>query len=67
MGILDNEKIKTLREKMKLTQEQAALEAGFKSKQYWYEVESGRRESVSLNTLEKFAKVLGVKAKSLLK
>lgn len=64
---LDIAKIKQLREAMPLTQEQAAQRAGFSSRQKWNDIENGRRMNLSIETLEKIASVLGVKARDLLK
>ena len=64
---IDIEKIKRLREKVGLTMGQAATKAGFASRQQWYQVESGRRENMTVQTLEKVASVLGCRAKDLLK
>jgi transcriptional regulator with XRE-family HTH domain len=64
---LDIAKIKTLREAIPLTQEQAARRAGFSSRQKWNDIENGRRMNLSIETLEKIAGVLGVKARDLLK
>jgi transcriptional regulator with XRE-family HTH domain len=64
---LDTDKIKYLREKLGLTQEQAAERAGFKTRQAWNNIESGRQASISLATLEKIASALGTTAKKLLK
>jgi transcriptional regulator with XRE-family HTH domain len=63
---VDYQKIKTLREKKGWTQEEAAKAAGFKSRQSWHQVESGDHVP-RLDTLEKIADALGVKAKDLLK
>jgi transcriptional regulator with XRE-family HTH domain len=65
MGV-DFAKIKRLREDNKLTQDEAARKAGFKSRQAWNNVERGR-QSPTVDTLERIAKALGVKAKDLLK
>jgi transcriptional regulator with XRE-family HTH domain len=65
--MLDVQKIKQLREKLELTQEQAAMKAGLKTRQRWNAIESGREASINLVTLGKVAKALGVKAKDLLK
>ncbi len=59
-------RIKELREKLKLTQEAAAKAAGLHSKQAWNNIESGRQTNLTLDTLEKVAKALHVKAKELL-
>lgn len=65
MGV-DFNKIKSLREKLGLTMEQAADAAGFSGRQAWYNVESGRQPDLRISTLEAIAKALGVSAKSLL-
>ena len=65
MGI-DYEKIRALREKLDLSQEQAAKAAGFKGRATWNHYETGRREP-RLTVLEKIAAALGVKARDLLK
>lgn len=67
--MVDIAKITAIREKRKLSQIQAAERAGI-SPQQWNNIESGRtgaKRGVSLPTLEKIAKALGVKAKDLLK
>ena len=66
-SMLDVAKIKSLREKRGLTQEQAAEKSGFGTRQRWNDVESGRKSNVSIDTLDKIAATLGVKAKDLLK
>ena len=63
---LDLEKIRQLRERKGLTQEAAAKLAGFRSRQAWNNIESGR-QSPRLDTLERIAAALGVKARDLLK
>jgi transcriptional regulator with XRE-family HTH domain len=67
MGILDTAKIRTLREGRGLSQEEAATLAGLSGRARWSEVESGRLTNITMETLEKMAKALGVKAKELLK
>jgi transcriptional regulator with XRE-family HTH domain len=65
----DRAKMRTLREKRGLTQEEAAKLADM-SQQQWANIEgghTGRTRGVSLPTLGKVAKALGVKAKDLLK
>ncbi len=65
---LDCEKIKQLRERLGLSQADAAVKAGFKAgRQYWYNIESGQRINIKIETLERIAAALGVKAKDLLK
>jgi transcriptional regulator with XRE-family HTH domain len=65
--VLDTEKMKTLRLKLGLTMEEAAKRAGFVNRQRWYQVESGQTTNVKLDTLNKIAAALSVKAKDLLK
>ncbi len=65
--MLDLVKLKSLREKKNLTQEQAALAAGFSGKSYWNNIETGRVKDPQLSTIEAVARALGVKAKDLLK
>jgi transcriptional regulator with XRE-family HTH domain len=64
---LDVAKIKALREKLGLSQEQAAQKAGFRGRQAWSNIESGQQGNPQLMTIERIAKVLGVKAKDLLR
>ncbi len=63
---VDHDKIKSLREKLKMTLDEAAAAAGLKSRQAWHNVESGKQVP-RLDTLEKIAAALGVKARDLLK
>jgi transcriptional regulator with XRE-family HTH domain len=65
--LLDVEKIKSLRAKKKLTQADAAKAAGFKTLQAWSSIERGAQPNPSLDTIERIAAALGVKAKDLLK
>ena len=60
-------KVKALREGMGLTQEEAATRAGFRGRQAWNNIESGRQATISLATLAKLAAVFGVDARELLK
>lgn len=65
----DAAKIRAVRGRRKLTQEAAAKLAGM-SQQQWANVEGGhvgQVRGVSLATLERIAKALGVKARDLLK
>ncbi len=64
---LDVSKIKKLRERIGLSQAQAAKQASFPSGHYWSDIEAGRRCNPTLNTLNKVADALGVTAKDLLK
>ncbi len=63
---LDTERIKAQREKLGLSQQEAAEKAGMGSRQRWNDVESGRKANISIETLEAIAKALGLSAKSLL-
>jgi DNA-binding XRE family transcriptional regulator len=66
--MLDCPKIKRLREELRLSQEQAGEAAGFKAgRSHWNDIESGRRANVTLETLGKLAKALGVDPAELLK
>ena len=49
-----------------MTLDEAAIAAGLKSRQAWHNVESGK-QIPRLDTLERIAAALGVKAKDLLK
>ena len=64
---LDYAKIKKLREKLGLTQEEAARQAGLGTRQAWNHFETGRRTDIRLTQLERIAKTLGVRAADLLK
>jgi DNA-binding XRE family transcriptional regulator len=66
--MLDCAKMKKLRKGCGLNQAQAAERAGLSAgRSQWNDIESGRRANVTLETLGKIAKALGVKAKDLLK
>ena len=65
--MLDTGKIKALREKRGMTQAEAATAVGFKTLQAWSSIERGEQPNLGLQTLERVAKALGVKAKDLLK
>ena len=65
--MLDCKKMRALRERQELSQEDAAKAAGMSGRQQWYLIESGTRADVTLTTLDKIAKALGVKAKDLLR
>jgi len=45
--------------------EEAAKRGGLKSRQAWYNIESGLQPNVTMSTLDNLAKALGVKAKEL--
>ncbi len=55
---LDTEKIRQLREELKLSQEDAAQRAGLSNRQHWHQIESGGKPNVTLETLERIAKAL---------
>lgn len=64
---LDVEKIRRIREKLGITQEQAAAAAGLKGgRQAWNDIESGRRVNLTIETLERIAGALGTRAAELL-
>ncbi|MGE5610000.1 MAG: helix-turn-helix transcriptional regulator [Bacillota bacterium] len=65
--MLDTEKMRQLREKLGLTQEDAAKRAGLDTRQAWNNIESGRQTNVTIEKLERIAAALDVKAKDLLK
>jgi transcriptional regulator with XRE-family HTH domain len=65
--MIDIEKIKALREKLGLSQAEAAEKAGMNGRQDWSAIETGRRPGITVATLEKIASALGVRAKDLLK
>ena len=67
--MLDTAKMKTLREQRGLSQTEAAKLAGL-SVQKWNNIERGligTKQGITLGTLEKVARALGVKAKDLLR
>jgi transcriptional regulator with XRE-family HTH domain len=64
---LDTNEIRRRRVALKLSQADAAELAGFTGAQVWSDIENGRRKNITLETLEKIAGALGVKAKDLLK
>ena len=65
--LLDYKKIRRLREQARLSQAEAATKAGLGTRQRWHGIESGASTNIELDTLERIAKALGVKAKDLLK
>jgi transcriptional regulator with XRE-family HTH domain len=65
-AMLNTAKIRALREKRGLTQAAAATAAGFKGRQAWWNIEAGRQGAITLATLQKVARVLGVRPKDLL-
>lgn len=66
---MDHAKIKRMREKKGLTQEEAAHAAGMKTKQHWNNIENGRQASasISVDLLERIAHALGTTPTQLLK
>lgn len=64
---VDYQKIKLLRTQCGLTQTAAANKAGLRSRQHWQNIESGKRSTITVQTLERIAKALGVDARDLLK
>lgn len=64
--LLDHQKIRRVRTRLKLSQAAAAERAGMGSRQAWSSVESGR-ENISLERLARIAAVLCVRPKDLLK
>jgi transcriptional regulator with XRE-family HTH domain len=65
--MLDTEKLHAKRERLGITQSAAAKLAGLSGAQQWNDIESGRRASITLATLDKIAAALKCKAKDLLK
>jgi transcriptional regulator with XRE-family HTH domain len=63
---LDLDKIKALRLKRGLSQEQAAQLAGIAGRQHWNKIETGKI-SPSIDTLDRVAKALHVSPRDLLK
>lgn len=59
--------MKALREKKGLSQADAAKAAGLANQAAWQQIESGARPNPTIDTLDRIAKALGVKAKDLLK
>jgi transcriptional regulator with XRE-family HTH domain len=64
---IDHAKIRALRIKLNLTQEQAAQRAGVAGRQEWNKIETGVRQDLKVSTLERIAQALGVKPGDLLK
>jgi transcriptional regulator with XRE-family HTH domain len=63
---LDRHKIRRLRESRKLSQLDAAILANT-TPQFWSNVETGNRTKINIETLDRMAKALRVKAKDLLR
>lgn len=66
-AMLDTTKIRKLRERAGLTQDEAAAAAGFTGRQGWNNIETGKRDNIELATLNRIAKVLDTRARDLLK
>ena len=64
---IDTLKIKTLREALGWTMQQAADAAGIRSRQRWNDIESGIRPNPTIDTVQRMAQALGVKVDDLLK
>ena len=64
--MLDAEKVERLRRRLGLSQEEAAIAAGLKTRQRWHNIVSGNGD-VKLSTLAGIAKALRCDAKELLK
>ena len=64
--MIDTAKMQSKREKLGLSQSEAAGLAGF-TRQRWNDIESGRKDNVELATLYKIAEALRMKARDLLK
>jgi transcriptional regulator with XRE-family HTH domain len=70
--MLDLEKVRSLRERRGMTQAEAAKAAGLarsenNARQRWSAIEGGRRANVTLETLGRIAKALGVNPRDLLR
>ena len=65
-AMLDTAKVKALREKRGLTQEEAARRAGLPGRARWNDIESGRKANVTIQTLDAIAEALGVQPAELL-
>ncbi|MCC7351824.1 MAG: helix-turn-helix transcriptional regulator [Phycisphaerales bacterium] len=65
--VLDLKKLKALRLQHGLSMDDAARAAGLASRGSWYEIESGRKANITLETLYKIAHALQVNPRDLLK
>jgi transcriptional regulator with XRE-family HTH domain len=65
--LLDIARVKARREELGLTQEAAALAAGFNGRRSWNNIETGGRTAVTLATLAKLATALKLSPRELLK
>jgi transcriptional regulator with XRE-family HTH domain len=66
-AVLDTTKMKRLRQKLGLTQEEAARRAGLPSRARWNDIESGRKINVTMESLDAIAKALAVHPAELLR
>jgi transcriptional regulator with XRE-family HTH domain len=57
---VDRDRIAALRQAKGLTMEEAAKRAGLTTRQRWFGIESGHRDSISADTLHAVARALGV-------
>ena len=65
---LDVAKLKARREKLNMSQADAAAAAGFGGgRQQWSNIETGAKADIAISTLDRMAKALSCKAKDLLK
>ncbi len=64
---LDRHKIKALRQALGISQAEAARRAEMSGRQTWYHIEQGRLGNITLDTLDKIARALGVEPRDLLK
>lgn len=64
--MLDVRKIREVRERRGMTQEQAARAAGLANRQKWSDIEAGRSD-IRLSTLGRIARALGLRPAELLK
>lgn len=65
-SILNIEEIERRREALKLTQGQAAERAGFTHRQQWNNIASGRKATITLETLQRVAAALECSPRDLL-
>lgn len=64
---LNIQQIKTVRVCRGLSVTAAARAAGFKRSSQWHDIESGRQSNLSIDTLERVARSIGVTAAELLR
>jgi len=65
--MLDLEKIELLRKERGLSQQEMALRAGLTGKQVWNDIVQGRRENITMKTLDAIAKALGVNPREIIR